>query len=451
MDIKVGKQLAKFTVETKYVDIPQDILDFTKGLTLKTVAGMVAGSSKLAGRKTSKFIKDRRLTGEVGVVGCGFKTSLWEAVFLHALFAHASELEDDKFGEGFAWDITVIPLLFSLAQKVRLSGKALMEALVVGLEIHARSLLFPHDYSKNRALMATGAVGPAAGAAKALGLSVEETASAIGLSMSGNRLLVQNFGTDAHYFESALHALQGMMAADMAKEGLTCNPDAGNYLCDLGGGSERVEPQKVVGKLGKEWSFRLIGIKKYPACFHTQRAIDVLLELKKKHKLTYDQVASIEVHGSPVEDIVNRPEPKVWGDLQFSLQHTLGCAMLDGDLNEEHTTEEALVNPKLKEARDKVKVIIHEDWPAVPLAMPARVIIKTKDGKKYSGERMYLIGSPELPLTMEQFRELYFKYTGGVLSQDQIEKTADAIMNLEKLSDVDELMDILTFRHRIHV
>ena len=130
MDIQVGKQLAKFAVETRYIDIPQEISDFAKGLTLKTVAGMVAGSAKLAGRKAAKLIKDRKLAEEVGVVGCGFKTSLWEAVFLHALFAHASELEDDKFGEGFAWDITVIPLLFSLAEKIRLSGKALMEAIM---------------------------------------------------------------------------------------------------------------------------------------------------------------------------------------------------------------------------------------------------------------------------------------------------------------------------------
>jgi len=449
MDIQVGKQLAKFAVETRYVDVPEDIVDFAKGLTLKTVAGMVAGSAKLAGRKAAKLIKDRRLTEEVGVVGCGFKTSLWEAVFLHALFAHASELEDDKFADGFAWDITVIPLLFSLAEKIRLSGKALMEAIIVGLEIHARSLLFPHDYSENRALMATGAVGPALGAAKALGLGVEETASALGLSMSGNRLLVQNFGSDAHYFESALHSLQGMMAADLAKEGMTCNPDAGTYLSDLGGGSERVDPQKIVARMGKEWSFRLIGIKKYPCCFHVQRALDVLLELRKEHNLSYEQVKTIEVHGSPVEDIVNRPEPKAWGDLQFSLQHALGVAMLYGDFNEEHTVEEAVINPKFREARSKVKAIIYADWSAAPLAEPARVIIKTLDGREFSGERMHLIGSPELPLSMEQFRELYCKFTRGVLAQDQIERTADAIMNLEKLSDVDELMDILTFRHRI--
>lgn len=449
MDIKVGRELAKFAVETKYVDIPNEILDFTKGLTLKTVAGMVAGSSKLASRRASRLIRDRGLAQDVGVPGCGFRTSLWESVLLNALFAHASELEDDKFGEGFAWDITVIPLLFPLAEKLRLSGKELMEALVVGLEVHARTLLFPHDYSKNTALLATGAVGPAAGAARAMGLNIDETASAIGLCMSGNRLLIQNFGTDAHYFESALMATHGMMAADLAGGGLTCDPDRGTYLCDLGGGSESVEPEKILEKLGEEWSFRQIGIKKYPGCFHTQRAVDVLLEMREEHNLTYDQVEGIVVHGSPVEEIVNRPEPKVWSDLQFSLQHSVGCAMLDGDLDEHHTTEEALVSPRLKEARDKVSVIIHEDWSQAPLAEPAKISIRTKDGKEYEGERMHLIGSPEVPLTMEQFRALYCKYTKDVLADDQIEKTADAIMNLEQLTDIQEIMDILTFRHRI--
>jgi len=445
MNREIANQLAKFVVEARYPDIPEEVVKFTKGLTLKTTAGMVAGSAMPSPKKITKIIKDRRLPEEVGVIGCGFKTSLWEAIFLNAFFAHASELEDDSFNGGVSWDITVIPLLFPLAQDLRLSGKALMEALVVGLEVHARTCIFPTE-SLGMVLI-PGAVGPAAAAARALGLGIEETASALGLAMSGVGVAIPNFGTDSHYFESALQSFQGIMAAEMAKEGMSSNPDIALYLSNLLG-KEKVHSPKIIEDLGKKWKLLNIWIKKYPCCFLTHRHIDILLELKKKHNLSYEEVKKIEAHISPPEQICHRPEVKTLGDLQFSYQHILGSAILDGDVNYDHINSDILVNPKYREARSKVEVIPHSDWSNLYMGSPAVVTIETKDGKEFSGERKYPIGSPREPLGQEQFKVLYSKFTKGVLSKEQIENTAEAVLSLEKLTDIEELMDVLTYRYK---
>src|SRR4030043_346847 len=143
---QIATQLAKFVVETRYSDIPKEVVDFTKGLVLKTVAGTLAGSATPSGRKMSHIIKSRNLGKDAGVIGCSFKTSLWESIFLNAFLAHASELEDDSFLGGVSWDITVIPLLLPLAEKFKISGKDLMEALVVGLEVHTRTCLFSAEH-----------------------------------------------------------------------------------------------------------------------------------------------------------------------------------------------------------------------------------------------------------------------------------------------------------------
>lgn len=397
-------------------------------------------------RKMTKIIKDRKLPEEVGVIGCSFKTSLWEAIFSNAFLAHASELEDDSFNGGVSWDITVVPLLFPLAQHLRLSGKALTEALAVGIEVHARTCIFPTEHLG--IVLVPGAVGPAAAAARALGLGVEETASALGLAMSGVAVAIPNFGTDSHYFESALQSFQGIMAAEMAKEGMSSNPDIATYLSNLLG-KEKVVSDKIVEDLGEKWFLRNIWIKKYPCCFLTHRHIDILLELRKQKDISYEEVEKIEVHISPSDEICNRPEVNTLGDLQFSYQHILGSAMLDGDVNFSHIESDILVNPRYKEARSKVEVIVHPDWSTLYMAEPALVTVKTKDGREFSGERRYPIGSPKEPLAMEQFGELYSKFTRGILSEEQIEKTAEALLNLEKLNDVEELMDILTFGHKI--
>jgi len=444
-NIEIGRELAEFVVKTEFADLPDEVVEFSKGLTLKTVAGMTAGSVMPPGRRVARFIRERGGLPEVRVIGCDFKASLWNAAFTQAIFAHASELEDDRFNGGVSWDITIFPLIFPLAEQLRLSGKDLLVATAVGHEVHSRTCLFTTEH---RGLtVVPGAVGPAAAAAKALRLNVEETMSALGLAMSGVGISLPNFGTDAHYFESSLQCLQGLMSAELAKEGLTGNPDIGTYLINLLG-EDKVTPQKIVEELGVRWVFREIWVKKYPCCFLTHRQIDLLLELVKEHGLSYEQIEEVETHAGPVDfDRCNRPEPETIGDLQFSFQHVLSAAMLDKDVNFAHITTEKIFAPKFKEARSKVKLVLHPDWPAVFNSGVARVVAKLKDGTEFTKERKYPIGSPEQPLTKDQFKELYCKFVRGVIPEDRIERTASILLDLEKLTNMEELIEMLCFSH----
>lgn len=444
MEKDIATQLVEFALQTKYEDIPKEVIDYCKQLTLKTVSGMLAGSAKPSGRKLAGIIKDQKLPKQVGVMGSGFKTALWEGVFLNSYFAHASELEDDRFNGGITWDITVIPLLFPLAEKLNLSGKAFLESLVAGLEVTVRTGIFS---AKHLGLgQIPGAVGPAVAAAKVLGLGAQETAAAVGLAMSSVPLAVVNYGTDAHYFESALMSLQGMMAAEMAQKGLAGNPDLATYLKNFMG-KERVVPEKMVEDLGRKWVLCEIWIKKYPCCFLQHRQIDSVIELKKQHNLSLEEVKEIEVHTSLAEKICDRPEPKNERDIQFSFQHVLSAAMLDGDVNLKHISEKAVNDPKFREARSKVTLIYHPELTIEFNKAPARVVIKMKDGKEFSRERMYPIGDPTHdPLTTEQVQGLYAKFSKGVLGKKDISRVADMILTLEDLKNLKGLINTLVQR-----
>lgn len=446
MTENVNKCLSKFAIDTMYSDIPDSVRYFAKCLTLKTVAGMLAGSTKPSGQKMTKIIRDQSLPQEVGVVGTGLKTTLWLGAFLNAYLAHASELEDDRFKLGVSWDITVIPLLLSLAEKIGISGRSLLEALVVGLEVHTRTCYFSADHLG--LYNVPGAVGPAIGAARLENFNEEQTAAAIGLSLSAPPLSMVNLGTDAHFFESSLMVLQAAMATDMAKAGLAGNPDVANYLTAFLG-EERVTPHEMIKDIGTSWILQEIQIKKYPCCLAMHRHIDLVLEMKKKYDLSMDKIEQIEVHSRRQGDIrCNRPEPKNANDLQFSFQHTLSTAMLDGDVGLEHFTPECVDEPRLIEARKKVK-FLPSDNPVPTLGdsvtdFPAQVVIKTKDGEQFSKERKYAIGSIHEPLSTEQFLNLYRKFCRNVLSKKDVSRSSELIMNMENLSDTRELMAIIT-------
>ncbi len=436
-------QLAEFGLQTKYGDIPKEVIDYSKQLTLKTISGMLGGSAKPSGRKLARIIKEQKLPKQVGIMGSAFKTSLWEGVFLHAYYAHASELEDDRFnaGMGITWDICVIPLLFPLAEKLNLSGKAFLEALVAGLEVTVRTGMFN---AKHLGLgQVPGAVGPAVAAARVLGLNTKETTGAMGLAMSGVPLSTVNYGTDGHYFESALMSLQAIMAAQMAKRGLGGNPDLATFLTNFLG-KDRVAPEKMVEDLGERWDLSEIWIKKYPACFLQHRQIDSVIGMRKEHNLSYDEVKAIEVHTSLAEKLCDRPEPKDERDLQFSFQHVLSAALLDGDVNLKHISEKAVHDPRFKEGRQKVTMVYHPEFSIVFNEAPSTVVIKMKDGREFSRERLFPIGDPKHdPLTPEQVQGLYAKFSKGVLKEKDIAKVADMVWHLEDLKSLKGLINIL--------
>jgi 2-methylcitrate dehydratase PrpD len=443
MKENVSRQLGEFAFRTKYEDLPEEVVEYTKFLLLKTVAGILAGSIKPSGKKMAKLIKAKKLPSEVGVIGGGFRTSLWEAVFLNAFFSHTSELEDDRVDEigGISWDIALIPLLLPLAEKLRISGEKMLEALVTGLEVHVRTCRFSPGHLAQTVV--PGAIGPAAGAAKALGLNFHQFTNALGLAVSGVPLWLGSYGTDAHFFESAISCMHGMMAAEMAKMGLSGNADVAKYLTQYLG-ADRVHPEKIVEDLGKRWMLMEICVKKYPVCFTMHRQIDIIIALKKKYNLSFDEVKLIEIYAKRSrEEICNRPDPKNEGDIQFSFQHNLALAMLYGDVPLAYITPEAVEDRNLENARRKVQFVPAYSPAETGSHMqdPAHVVVKMKDGRTFTEDRLYPIGHPKDPLTPAQIQELFNKFTKRILTKREVEVTSRTILNLERQKNITELMN----------
>jgi 2-methylcitrate dehydratase PrpD len=75
----------------------------------------------------------------------------------------------------------------------------------------------------------------------------------------------------------------------------------------------------------------------------------------------------------------------------------------------------------------------------------ARVTLTTKDGRSFSKEMQQPLGGSDSPLTPQEFKEIYRKLTIRILSEKQIEWTCKTLLNLEKIDDLQELMQNLTY------
>lgn len=166
----------------------------------------------------------------------------------------------------------------------------------------------------------------------------------------------------------------------------------------------------------------------------------------KEEKIKLEDIESIELDIGPLDQTVNRPEPKDPEDARFSIQHIIASAIIDGDVGVDTIKYSRIFNPKYVELRRKIRTIMHSDWSKEFMSGIAKVTIHLKDGRSPSRERDQVVGGPKYPLTKEQYEDLYRKYASTVLIEEHIKRSANIILNIEKYEDLGNLIDVLVFR-----
>ncbi|MBI2831791.1 MAG: MmgE/PrpD family protein [Chloroflexi bacterium] len=448
--------LAKFILDTGYKDIPKATIEFSKQLILHCVGGCLGGTTVPSSKTIIDFVKTTGGAPEAAVMGAGFKSSAVNAAFVGGFTPHAIEVEDGSW-PGAASPITVVPASFALAEKLNLTGKDIIESFVIGFEVQGKmAAACPGGHTKGVSLLAAmGAFGAAAAAARLMKLDLPQTLNTLAITASQAAGLTDasaGFGT--HYFQSAASCRNGLTAALFAKAGLNGHPKAlemKHGLLELLCGETGYKPEMITGNLGKPWHVMEIRVKKYPICTLNHRIIDGVLTMVNQHDIKPEQVENIEVGvNSALPRILAYPEPKNQDEAQFSLPYTVTAAVMARKVDMDELTNAKVNDPKRKEFMRKVKTVVHPEWDADVttttnpyLAGINPVAIRLKDGREYRKDCAYARGGPEEPLAPEEMVAMYKPLAKLVLPDKDVEKTADMMMNLEKLTDLKELNALL--------
>jgi len=451
--MEIAEKFAQFVTHTEYQDIPPSVIEHVKKLTLKQVMGLLVGSAAPTSKKVIRYVMENPGRPECGVFGCGFRADVAQAALANGFFGHASEMEDDQFPGGGISDVTTWPALLAAAEKRKLSGKEAIVALYVGQEMQNRIAWYASVGTDGIGicnLPFIGIYGATASCARAFELTEEQTKASFGLAMVQGLGYMHTWGTDAHFWESATVCRNGVVNALLARDGMTSNPAIEKCLDMLTGGNKNIEFDKMVSGLGREPFYtNYTWIKKWGFCFFTHNFVDVLDDLMKKNKIQYEDIQEVVLHFDELRKVVDRPEPKNAEDSRFSTQHILAYQMIHGECGLETCTEISLKDPRLAEARKKIKVVYHPEYPQRYFAGEGRIDLKLRNGKIFTGAMDQPYGGPKYPLSMDQVVDIYRKYCKGILSEKHIERTKDIILNLENEPDLKELFDICTFRHLV--
>lgn len=440
----VTKELVDFLLETQFEEFPTEVVNRSMELIIDFIGGALGGSQTRVGDILTEHVKEKGTKPEAGVIGKNLRTTAAYASYLNGVFNHATELESVSQRTS-PNPLAVIAVSLAIGEKMALSGKEVLEGLILGFEIQGRvggsSLA---GVSKKGRISIFNHLGAAAAASKLMKLDLHQARMALGIVAFQAGGLIANVGTMAHVLELAVAGRDGIEAAELARQGVTSHPEiieTPQGFCDAlieEGGYDLKRMTKDIGK-----TFQIfdpgISIKKYPCCYRSHRALDAFFDLVAEHHLSYHDIDKVTVDLNLYDSYLMKfPNPETGEEAKFSYPHILGAAILKGKVWLDSFTDESAKDDRYQEARKKIEVVVHSEWPSGRVDARTPVTVKLKDGRVFSKE----VQTPREP-SLDELLNRYREAASGILKRDQTEKSIDLILKMEKVKDVSEIMNLL--------
>jgi 2-methylcitrate dehydratase PrpD len=410
------EEIASFLAATGVDDIPGEVLALAKRGVIDTLGVAIgAASHPVAGILTKTF--PPATAGDVSLWSGRGKANTLDAALSNGTLAHTLDFDDGGVALTPMHPSTpVLAAVWSLAESRGLSGREILAAYVLGVEVEcklASAVSLTHYDHGWHSTAVIGSFGAAAGAGGLLGLNSDRLRTALGIAASMTGGLRANFGTMTKPLHAGLAARNGLMAAQLAQAGWTANQNA----LETKRGFFDVFQCGEVGRLnlGKPFHFQSPGvsIKRFPSCSATHHCIEAMIALKNEHQLSAAQIEHIQcsVHAVSVQAL--RKEPMVTTPEQgrFSLHFTLPLILLEGSVELKHFTPAYFGRKDIQELMHKVSIGVHPELETLESKKKVfgQVDVTLKDGRRLSHRASQIRGRAPFPLTDG---DVYAKFIG---------------------------------------
>jgi 2-methylcitrate dehydratase PrpD len=457
MKVADTERLAKFIAETDSEYIPKEALHSAKKAILDWVGVTIAGSNEPVTRILAEQVKRMGAIGEAGVICRAFRTSADLAAWVNATASHALEYDDtfpNAAGYNFHPTVPILSAVLALAEKMGASGKDVLTAYVVGIEVESIVGASIGRYSSEIGWHPTpviGTTGAVAASANILKLNMQQARTALGIAGSLAGGFLQNFGTMTKPLHAGNSAKNGIVAALLAKNGFTGNERVmeGNFgFCSMFSGGKVKGLGKDEQDLGKTWYILSPGVsfKLYPCCRSTHSSIDASLYLRNIPGVDVSQVVKIICKTSPQHlELARFHRPKNAYEGKFSIPYCIAAALLNGKVLLGDFTDVKVSDPKAQALLSKVEFQHPEEYNEDPLSLAQEVELKLRNGAEYSYKVDTPKGDPQNPMSEDELSMKFKDCAHLSLSQIEIENVLEMLGKLESLDNISELMKAITY------
>ena len=397
--------------------------------------------------------------GPATVIGAGRGLAAPWAALVNGTAAHALDF-DDNFDPAKAHATAVlVPAILALGEQEGASGADCLDAYIAGLQILGRTGQGLNPTHRNRGWHATatvGAIGAAAACARLLRLDGAQAAHALSLATSMAAGFMSQFGTMAKPLHAGLAAKAGVMAASLARTGLTAGegtfdgPTGMNRLM-VGPDYERLRDTLAHVEHGQTLRFETESVgepllilssglknKRFPNCGSAHRAMDGLLELRERHGFAAGEVVAIDVR-APVSHLNNLMYTDPVDPLQakFSLEYGLACVLLGGRCGLAEFEPERVARPEVRALYPRIR---RHPVDASEGEFPTEVQVTLASGEILRAAVAMPCGSLAAPFSIEEFWAKFDDCTASVMAADAQEDARKALNDMPFVPKVAAMM-----------
>ncbi|MEO8049224.1 MAG: MmgE/PrpD family protein [Acidobacteriota bacterium] len=460
----VTDYVARFIVNTRFEDIPNDVLDLARKSILDGLGLALCGSAAEAGEIARQYIKSlgfaSNAAGLATVIGSPLKAPVRFAAFANAVGIHADDYDDTQLAvaENRTYGLLthptapVLPAALAVAETRSLSGRELLLAYNVGVEVECKiaEAISPRHYEEGFHSTGTiGVMGAATAVAKLYRFDLSHVLTTLGIAASEGAGLRENFGTMTKPFHAGKASENGVVAADFAGLGWSATHQVleapRGFFQAAGGG---YDPSAILSKLGNPWTFVNPGvsIKPYPSGSLTHPGMTELERLVKENDIKSDQVGLLEVgtnKNMPTALIHHQPTDHLQG--KFSMEFCMAVLVLYRKAGLSEFTDEVVNRPAVQQMISRVKFGVDPVAEAAGYNKMTTILkIHLKDGRVIQGRADFGKGSPAIPMSIDDVTAKFLDC--AAFAKWPLSKATSVVemaRAIEKVSDMRQLTALL--------
>lgn len=383
------------------------------------------------------------------VLGSGRATSIAAATFANTVMVRYLDFNDMYISREAGHASDMLPALLAIAEAHRLEGRALISATVVACEMFTGFADGVSLWDKGFDHGLLVALGTAAGAGRLLGLDRARMANALSLAVTANVPLRQTRSGELSMWKgcaTAASARAGVFAATLAAEGMTGPPapfegrhglwqqvTGGPFPMTLGGPGP--------------WGVERLAFKVYPTEGHSQLPLWLAMRLREGISLEEIERVRVSTYRFCYTEIGSEPQkwdPRTRETADHSLPYLLAAALIDGGISTASFEAARILDPALRPLMRRIEIAEDPAYSArYPDAMPCRVELELKDGRRLADEASYPRGHARNPVTDAEIADKVRSLCSGLLDGADIERAMVAISNLDGAPDLEAVLDPL--------
>jgi 2-methylcitrate dehydratase PrpD len=378
---------------------------------------------------------------QASLLGRTEKVDMANAAMLNGISSHTFDFDDTHLKTIIHPAGPVASAVLALGEHIGATGRAMLDALVLGIEVSCRvgNAVYPNHYDRGWHITgSTGMLGSAAACSRLLGLDAQRTQMALGIAASQPIGLREQFGTMTKPFHPGGAAKAGLMAALMAKHGYTASKralEAPRGLMQVF--SDKTDWSEITERLGETWEIALNTYKPFACGIVIHPSIDGCVQLRNRHDLKPEQIkkVTLKVH-SLVLELTGKKTPADGLQAKFSVYHSCAAGLIFGRAGEHEYADEIVNRPDVVALRSKVEAIVDDSIDEAS----ADLTIETTDGRTLHVFVEHAIGSVERPMSDEQLKAKFVDQSAPVIGQQQAEQAFAVAMRLADCADAQELL-----------